>query len=106
MKTHSGGHVHLEIGVVHPVEPPKHRDVVKEAVLQVNRQVEQEQREQQLEPHGQGEHVEESPASFLGKQGEAYGSSRGDDAAQHGVEHRHANVAWPAPCPGNRPFPS
>ena len=101
MKTRAGGHVYVEIGVVHPVEPPESWHIVKKAVLQVNRQVEAEQREQQFQPHGQSDHVEKSPAAFLRKQGETHRSSRSDDADEYRVEHSHANVARPALCPGN-----
>ena len=40
MKAQAGGHVELEIGMMHPMQPPEGRDRVKEDVLQVDGEIE------------------------------------------------------------------
>ena len=40
MEAQPGGHINIEIGVMHPVQSPQHRNRVKEHMLKVDREVE------------------------------------------------------------------
>src|SRR6185503_20306122 len=68
MKTRTGGYIDVQIGMVHAVKPPENRGGVKEAVLEVNRQIEHEQREQHFHPGRPGENVEQPPAARFSQQ--------------------------------------
>ena len=44
MEAHAGGHVEVEVGVMHAVQPPQHRHGMEQHVLQVDGEVEQDHR--------------------------------------------------------------
>ena len=46
MEAHAGGDVDIEVGVVHAVQPPQHRHLVKDDMLQVDREIERQEADQ------------------------------------------------------------
>ena len=46
MEAHAGGDVDVEIGMMHPVQPPQHRHFVEDDVLQVDREIERQEADQ------------------------------------------------------------
>src|SRR6516164_9999006 len=45
VKTHAGGHVELEVGMMHAMQPPQRGHGVKEDVLEIDREVEDHDRD-------------------------------------------------------------
>jgi len=97
MKACAGGNVEVEIGVVHGVQAPQGRDGMKHDVLEVDCEIERHDRGQDLEPAGQHDVVEQTPAALGGDYREPDGRYREEQAKQDGVEHDDADVARPAP---------
>ena len=58
MKPRSGCYVHVEVGMVHPVQSPEDGHVMKEAVLEVDREIEQDQCKHRLDPCRQRDQIE------------------------------------------------
>ena len=50
MEASTGCHVKVEVGMVHPVETPKHGHAMKKAVLEVDRQVKQAEGDKKRQP--------------------------------------------------------
>jgi hypothetical protein len=67
MKAGPRRHVNVKIRVVHPMQPPKHRNEVKDAVLQINGQIKQNQRDQAFSPHRQERGTKKPPCALLGE---------------------------------------
>jgi hypothetical protein len=61
--------VELEIGMVHAVQAPEHRRCMGDNVLALDRGIKQYDRKDHLEPRGQGQDDEHSPASGFGTVG-------------------------------------
>src|SRR5881409_2263290 len=106
MKSRTGGHVHVQVGVVHSMEPPENGNGMKNAVLEVNRQVEQKQSEQPFQPRRPGQKVKETPAPRVREQSKAHSSCRSDNTRQHGINHNHSQIVGPPPPARNRPAPA
>ena len=50
MEAHAGRHIDIEVGVMHAVQPPQHRDMVKNKMLRVDRQIQNQEAENGREP--------------------------------------------------------
>ena len=96
MEADAGGQVDVEVGVVDLVQPPQQRHGMGDHMLQVDREVEDEEGEQALDPAWPRQHIEQAPAMRFGV-GRG-GESRGTDGQplRDDVEHQHADVDPPA----------
>ena len=63
MKARAGGHVEVEIGVMHPVQAPQQRHRVEHDVLQVDGKIEDDRPKRERPPDRHVEIVEHSPAT-------------------------------------------
>src|SRR5512144_2281012 len=91
------GHVELEIGVMHPVQPPQHRHRMEEHVLQVDGEVEENYRDEYSKPRQRIESPEQAPAVRLGEKRRPYGGRGTDKPHKQRVEHDGAEVVGPPP---------
>ena len=112
VKTQAGGGVEVEIGMVHPVQPPEPGNGVEHDVLQVDREVEQQHRDQDRDPGGHVDDVEQAPALVLGRDGKADREDREGQPQDHCIKHHERQVVGPAddardlpPPPGCGDFP-
>ena len=96
MEAHAGGHIEFEIGVVHAVQPPQHRHGMEQHVLQVDGEIEQDDRGDDGKPGRQRQRVKQAPAMFLREQRHADRCRREDKSDKQGVEDDDADVARPA----------
>ena len=105
MEAGAGRHVEIQVGMVHAVQPPQRRHGVKHDVLEIDDQIEHDDRERHLEPEGQRDQVEQAPAAFRRQQRQPDGRQRKDQPDQNRVERHDADIAVPAqPArPGERP---
>ena len=62
MEAHAGGDVDIEIGMVHPVQPPQHRHFVEDDVLRVDDEIERQEADQRGDREPQLEIVDQAPA--------------------------------------------
>ena len=106
MEAHAGRHVELEVGVVHAVQPPQRRHRMEQHVLQVDGEIEQDDRGDDGKPGRRVQRVQESPAMFLGEQGHADGCRREDKSDKQRVEDDDADVARPALTASERLSPA
>ena len=91
------GDVEIEIRVMHAMEAPQHRHGVDHDVLEVDDEIEDDDRDYHLQPERQRDHVEHAPAAFFrGSDGER-DRNHGDEQP-HGqrVEDDDADIAVPA----------
>ena len=84
MEPRPGRHVHIEVRVVHAVEPPQRRHGVEGHVLEVNGEVEQRDRQRHRDPPRQPGRVHQPPA--VGFPGERDCDRR---TGRHEPEHDH-----------------
>ena len=89
VKTQPRGHVELKVGVMHAMQPPERRHGMKEHVLQVDGEVQEDDRDHNAPPGRKRDHIEESPAMRLGNERETDGGDRKDECG-------------PAACPRRR----
>ena len=69
METQSVGHIHIHVGVMHAVQPPQEWHSMKQHMLQVNGQVQQQQRQTENEPRWQRQQWQQAALARLGQQG-------------------------------------
>ena len=96
MEAKARSHVELEIRVVHPVHTPQGRDRVEHHVLQVDGEIKSQDREDEGEPPGRLDSLEQAPATFFGDQGQSHGQNGKSQADQHRIEHHDRDVIRPA----------
>jgi len=82
--------------VMHPVQPPKHGHGVKENVLQVDREVEQNDGRDHGDPGRQCDQMEEAPSAGVGDERKSDRGRRKDEAYQQRIECHDPEIAWPA----------
>ena len=112
MKAQAGGGVKIEIGVVHPVQPPEPRHRMEHHVLEIDRQIEQQYRDHDRDPERCVNVVEESPATVLGHDRKADRDDGKRKPQEDRVDHDERKVVRPTdhprdfpPTPGCRHLP-
>jgi hypothetical protein len=106
MESRAGGDIHVHVGVVHPVKAPERRHVMKDPVLEVNRQIHCDDAGDDCDPRRPSEMMKQPQAMRFGKQSKSNRSGRRNDPSHQRVQRRHTEIVWPTPGSGNRPFPS
>ena len=100
-----GSHVEIAVGMVDPVQPPEGWHLVHDHVLRPDQGVEDQDREEEFEPYGQGGGVEQPPTFRLRIEGRADGQQRQGDGQQpqgEAVEDDDGPVREPAGGAGLR----
>ena len=82
------------------------RNVVEQAVLQIDRQIEQKEPGHYFDPHRRRQKMEQPPVINLSNQGESDGPCRGENPGQQRIQQDHSDVARPPSPARNRPVPS
>lgn len=82
---------------MHAMQAPEQRDGMKNHVLQIDREVKDDDRGQDGNPARERNHIEQPNAIGLGQKRNADSSGWKNDANQQGVERYNAEVVWPAP---------
>ena len=62
VEAQSGGHIDIQIGMVDHVQPPEQRNRVKDHVLEIDGQVQQDDRSQHGQPLRYCKNMEQAPA--------------------------------------------
>lgn len=78
---------------------------MKEHVLEINREVEDDDRAHHRDPGWQRDHIEQAKATRFGEDCKAYSGGWKDDADQRRVYGYDAEIVRPAPAPPNALFP-
>ena len=65
VEARSGRDVELEVGMMHAVQPPQRRHGMEQHVLQVDREIERNDGQQNRKPRGQADDIKEPPAARL-----------------------------------------
>jgi hypothetical protein len=86
------------IGVVHAMQLREHRHGVKHDMLQIDREIENYDRDEDLRPDGKERIIEETPAALLAKRGHADRGEREGEVQNNGIERDNAEIPGPA-CP-------
>ena len=87
VKAQARGHVELEVGVMHAMQPPQRRHGVKEDVLQIDREVQEDDRKDNARPRRQRDDIEETKSVRLGNECETDSRDRQQDAHEQRI-HR------------------
>src|SRR5262245_27843513 len=106
VKTHAGGHVELEVGMMHAMQPPQRGHGVKEDVLEIDREVEDDDRDDNACPPRQRDQTEKTKSTRLDDECETDSRDRRKYAHEHHVDRHHAEVVRPAPIASNRWSPA
>ena len=79
---------------MHPMDPPEDRDGVEEHMLEIDREVEEDDRKHDCRPGGQGHLMEEPPGAFFRNRRKAHGDDRHEKANQEYIKSRNREI----PC--------
>ncbi len=86
---------------MHAVQPPQSRHRMEHHVLQINRQIKQQQRYDESQPAGHGENIQQPPAPLGSQNRHAHREQRKGQAHQKRIDHHDAKIIAPAQQAGN-----
>lgn len=92
MKADACRDVKVEIGVMDRMQSPEPRDGVKRNVLEINHEIENQERNDALTELGQGKLTAKSPVSIVNVVGPSGKRDRNEKANESGVEKREQQV--------------
>jgi hypothetical protein len=95
MESHTGSHIEVEVCVMHPMHPPEQRNRVEHHVLQIYREIQEDERCRNRHVRRQSEVVEQAPLASFGLGSEPDCACRNDDAHQNRIEDGCADVTRP-----------
>jgi hypothetical protein len=87
---------------MHPVEPPKRGYGVKQNVLQVDGEVEQDDGRNDDDPGWQCDQMKEAPSASIDNERKPDRGRWKDEAYQQRIENHDPEIAWPANVTTNR----
>ena len=90
------GHIEVEVGVVHAVQPPERGHGMEHHMLKIDRQVENDDREQDFEPERQFDEIEKAPAPAFGNDGQCDRHQRDEKPHQRRIQRHQAQIGIPA----------
>ena len=96
METQPRGDIEFQIRVVHPMQSPQHRHGMKDHMLTVDHQIEQEHCDGDRDPSGQPDNVEQAPTFGLRKESHPDSSKWEQQAHDQRVQHHKSEVVRPA----------
>ena len=96
VKPQPRGDVYVEIGVVHTVEAPEEGERVKQHMLEVDDQVEQQDADQDRRPEWHGQMVQGPPPAGGSEQGETDGEDGCQEARHTSIDQRYGEIDPPA----------
>jgi hypothetical protein len=85
MKAQPRADIEFEIGVMHSMQTPKARNGMKEHVLQIDREVEDDHRSHHAQPRLNRESIEEAKAARFSEESEANSCGWEKNSDQHRV---------------------
>jgi hypothetical protein len=104
MEAHAAGDVEIDIRVMDPVQPPQQRHLVEHHVLRVDRQIENEDRDDDGDPERRRQHVEQTPSLLRRQDSGAHRRNRQQEAEHECIDGDDAEVRRPAlPARGRQP---
>src|SRR5262245_38314022 len=95
MEPHARRDIEFQIGMVHAMQSPKRRHRMKQHMLKVDDQVEENDTEGNTQPKRPTHRVENAPTSVFGDQCEADGGGRKEHPDKRGVDYDHAEISGP-----------
>ena len=72
MKTKSGGHIQIQVGMMHLMEPPEKWNHVEHHMLDINHQVQKNDSHRHFHRHGPIEVIEQAPTVLSGEIGQPH----------------------------------
>ena len=90
-------HVKFQIGMMHAMQPPQRRHRMKQHVLEVDREVEHEDRGEQRKPIRQPDHVQQAEAARLGHERKTDSGRGKQNSQQQRVDDHHTEIVRPTP---------
>ncbi|GER05581.1 hypothetical protein JCM17846_32630 [Iodidimonas nitroreducens] len=106
MKPQARGHVEFQIGVMHAVQPPQGGHGVEHHMLEIDGEIEREQRPDEDEPNGRLDDIEETPAPRLRRQRKPDSDNWERQSKKHRVGDDDTKIVGPADTAGNLPPPA
>jgi hypothetical protein len=91
--------VEVEVGMVHPMQPPEPRHRVEHDMLEVDREVQQQHRDDDSHPDRHVDVVEQSPATVLGHDRKADRDDGKRKPQDDRVDHDERKVVRPTDHP-------
>src|SRR6516165_7756389 len=88
--------------MMHAMQPPQCRHGMKEHVLEIDREVEEDDRDDDACPPRQRDQVEETKTACLGNERKTDSRDRQQYAHEHHVDRQHTEVVRPAPNAAKR----
>jgi len=96
VKARAGGDIDIEIGMVHAMEPPQDRLVMKGPVLKVNHEIEHEDGSGDGNPARYRRNIEQTPAVILHPESEADRAGWNEEPHNDAIDNGYADVGRPA----------
>src|SRR5262245_38927472 len=96
MEARPGRYVDVEVRVVDPVEAPQRRHGVERHVLEVDREVQEDDRERDRDPARNRERVDEPPTAYLARDRHSDRRPWRDEPQDRDVDREETQVVGPA----------
>lgn len=96
MKAIAAGDVQIKVGMVHPVQAPQKRGMVEQAVLKIDDEIENDDAEQNLQPEGDVEIVENPPPTLFSNVRQGNGKDGKQQPDCCGVDKNQGYIGKPA----------
>ena len=95
METRAGRDVDINVSMMHPMQAPKNGHVMKQAVLEIDRQVKQQERDRTFRPHRNRQTLKNPPMVGLSNKGETDCPGWSENSGYRRIQECHADVRWP-----------
>jgi hypothetical protein len=96
--------VHIDVSMMHTVHAPQDRHGVKHDMLQVDGEVQQQDRDGDRQPGwNRADRMEQPPTPLLSDHGHAHRRQRKRHANEEGVERHQGHVSRPSPATDDQP---
>jgi hypothetical protein len=106
VKPRARRHVEVEVRMMHAVQTPKHRYGVEQNMLQVDNEIQHQDRDHDSSPAGKRDVVEEAPAALLAQRRNTNSGYGNAETKHQGVEENETQIARPTDPAREGPLPS
>jgi hypothetical protein len=96
-KAQRARHVEVDIAVMHLVDAPEQRPVVRDDMLQPDGEIERDKHERWRPARRNVDHVEQAEPGLFGPQRHTHGCRREENPQDKGIDDQHAPIGQPTP---------
>jgi hypothetical protein len=96
MKTVAAGYIQIQIGVVHTVQSPEYRGMMKQEMLEINDEIKEDNAQKYFEPGSYRYGIEKPPATYFDGLCQCDRENGKQELEQSGVDDNQGEIGTPA----------